>query len=281
MNNNSIGIMQGRLSPRYNERYQAFPPDNWKDEFQRAKSIGFDCIEFIYDYENYNESPLITRKGVNEIKEIMATTGVKVLSVCADFFMNNRLFDLDSQKRKNNIDHLKNLIEKSSVIGVKDITVPFVDNSSLKNSRDLENARVCLLEILPLAGKYGVNINIEADLPPMEFHGFLKRLNHQSIKVNYDIGNSASLGYDPEEEMLSYGSYISVLHVKDRVRGGGSVKLGSGNADFEKVFKNLKKLDFNGVIIMQAARAESYADEMKFVTEQFDFLKNCLERWYY
>ena len=43
----NIGVMQGRLLPKYQGRYQAHPLDSWKPEFKIAKSKSLDCIEFI------------------------------------------------------------------------------------------------------------------------------------------------------------------------------------------------------------------------------------------
>ena len=40
--NNKIGVMQGRLAPKYQGRYQAFPIGMWKDEFKVAKEYGLD-----------------------------------------------------------------------------------------------------------------------------------------------------------------------------------------------------------------------------------------------
>ena len=42
---NEIGIMQGRLSPRVNGEYQAFP-ENWTKEFELAEAFGFKYIEY-------------------------------------------------------------------------------------------------------------------------------------------------------------------------------------------------------------------------------------------
>lgn len=276
-----VGIMQGRLSPRYKGRYQAFPKDRWKEEFSIAKSLGFDCIEFIYDYMDADENPLITDVGIKEIKYLAGISGVGVYSICADYFMKNTLFERNIDKRARNIDCLIRLIENSSIMGITDITIPCVDESSLKSEKNKDNLKASLHECLQSAERCKININLETDLPPAQFYKLIVDLDHPRIKVNYDIGNSASLGYNPEEELNTYGRYISVLHVKDRLYKGGSVKLGTGNADFELVFRKLlKQYGFCGMIIMQAARAEDYKDELRFVKEQSLFLRNCLERWF-
>ena len=277
---NPIGIMQGRLTNRYKGRYQAYPADSWEEEFYIAKDMGFECIEFIFDYENLEHHPLMTLDGRKKIKGLIKTTGVKVYSICADYFMKFPLFVDNETSRQGNVETLINLIKNTSLIGGMDITIPCVDESALKNKNDIDILKMSLNKCLKTAEEYGVNLNLETDLPPKEFHRLLDYINHPRIKVNYDTGNSASAGYDPVEELSAYGEHVSVLHIKDRLLNGGSVQLGTGQADFEKIFRKLKKRDFGGVIIMQAARAAEPDDEIGFVEEQFNYLSSCLERWF-
>ena len=49
---NKIGVMQGRLLPKYHGRYQAHPVGYWQDEFKIASQLELDCIEFI----QYNQA---------------------------------------------------------------------------------------------------------------------------------------------------------------------------------------------------------------------------------
>jgi hexulose-6-phosphate isomerase len=46
------------------------------------------------------------------------------------------------------------------------------------------------------------------------------------------------------------------VHVKDRVFGGTTVPLGTGNADFPTVFRLIREADYSGYLIMQTARAK-------------------------
>jgi len=50
----TYGVMQGRLSPPEDGRFQSFPRVGWRDEFPKAKAAGFDYIEWIDD--GYGES---------------------------------------------------------------------------------------------------------------------------------------------------------------------------------------------------------------------------------
>ena len=47
---NDIAIMQGRLLPPSEGRFQAFPAKLWRDEFENAKKADLACIEWILEY---------------------------------------------------------------------------------------------------------------------------------------------------------------------------------------------------------------------------------------
>ena len=47
------------------------------------------------------------------------------------------------------------------------------------------------------------------------------------------------------------------MHIKDRVLGGGTVPLGTGDADFPAVFNGLARLGLPGDYVLQIARPDS------------------------
>ena len=68
---NQVGVMQGRLLPKYKGRYQAHPKDTWQDEFFLAKELGLDLIEFIFDNDEFDKNPLFSNNGIKLIKKIL------------------------------------------------------------------------------------------------------------------------------------------------------------------------------------------------------------------
>ena len=88
---NPIGIMQGRLSPPVGGRIQSFPVDSWREEFARALKVGLDCIEWVYEFDTEVDNPLSTKAGVLEIRHLVSQSGVAVWSICADYYMQERL----------------------------------------------------------------------------------------------------------------------------------------------------------------------------------------------
>ena len=121
---NSIGTMQGRLLPKYNGRYQAHPYRYWQKEFPIAAELGLEYIEFILDFNNVYENPLIHSKGVNEILSLSEKTGVKVKTICADYFMEAPLHVLSKDRVKVSQKVLGTLIQNSIQLGVTDIVIP-------------------------------------------------------------------------------------------------------------------------------------------------------------
>jgi hexulose-6-phosphate isomerase len=270
-----IGIMQGRLVPRYRGRYQAFPRGYWQAEFDIARELGLGAIEFILDFEAAEDNPLLTESGRRAIADAVARTGVQVRSVCADYFM-AAPFHSDHQAESERT--LRRLIAAAAELGVRDVVIPCVDQSSLKS--DVDKQRLCrsLATVLGDAEAANVNLALETDLPPGPFAELLHAIGSPRVTVNYDIGNSASLGFDPAEELEAYGTRITDLHVKDRVLGGSSVKLGTGNAQLDRVFALLAQLGYRGTIIMQASRAEPYLDDLARVAEQLEITRAHVRR---
>ncbi len=262
--------MQGRLLPKYNGRYQAHPIGYWKEEFVIAAEIGFEYIEFILDYNDAELNPLMSDKGLNEIIEQIDKTNVEVKSVCADYFMEAPLHSTDIKIGDKSIEVLNRLMNNCNKIGIKDIVIPCVDQSSLCNAPEKQLFLNRLLPMQELAERLSINLSLETDLGPDEFGSLLSKFASNRITVNYDTGNSASLGYDPKKEFESYGSRISDIHIKDRKLKGGSVLLGTGDTDFKSFFKVLASLDYDGPFILQAFRDD---EGVAITKQQFDWVK--------
>ena len=261
--------MEGRLLPKYQGRYQAHPVGYWRDEFPVAASLGVGLIEFIIDQDGISENALMTEEGIIQLRDVMGKTGVAVASVCADCFMAAPLHSKDKIVADQSIANLRHLILNASKLGIRDIVIPCVDQSSLRSLDDSARFVAAIESVMELAETKKVNLSLETDLNPETFCRLLERFDSPRITVNYDIGNSASLGYNPREELSAYGARISDVHVKDRKKGGGSVMLGTGDADFDAFFDALSFLDYTGPFIMQAYRDDEGVDVFR---KQFEWI---------
>jgi len=257
---NPIGIMQGRLSPPVGGRIQSFPVDSWREEFARAREVGLDCVEWVYEFDTEVDNPLSTEAGVVEIRSLVRRSGVAVWSICADYYMQERLVAADGSPRPDVVSHLGSLLQRASLLGVRYVVLPFVDASSLRTEAELAGLRQVLAELLTLARQTGVELHLETDLKPAPLAQLLQQVSHPQLRANYDIGNSASLGHDPAEELTLLGPFLGSVHVKDRVLGGGTVPLGTGAADFAACFQLFRQSNYRGPFILQAARQEALSE---------------------
>ena len=221
---NEIGIMQGRLSPRIDGKIQAYPADTWQKEFEIAQEIGYAAIEWIV--ENPVEiNALMTDSGKAEIKKVIASTGVRIDYICADIFMQQPLVRMTEETKSQNKEFLYSILKNAKEVGAIGVEIPFVDNSSIKNETEKQEFIDVMQDAFNLAKEMDLKISLETDLPPINFKVLLENIDLDYVQANYDIGNSASLGFDPKEELEAYGLKILNVHVKDRKLGSTTVPL--------------------------------------------------------
>jgi hexulose-6-phosphate isomerase len=244
--------MEGRLVPPEPGRFQSFPRERWADEFALARRVPLSYIEWIVDGYGMDANPFPSR--VDELMALSRTSGVEVRSLCADLFMEQPFVRCSEPEFAQRLAALEELIAAAGRCSINRIVIPFVDNSAIVTDEDASRAIRMLREALPAARAAGVELHLETALDPSAFAAFLARIDDPLVKVNYDSGNSASLGFRVEDEFAAYGSRIGSVHVKDRMLGGSTVPLGTGAADFRALFAALRAVRYAGDITMQVAR---------------------------
>jgi len=254
---NPVGIMQGRLSPQGDGPIQSFPVTTWRDELSLAQQAGLDRIEWIYEVGTEADNPLRTADGLAEIRRLVAETGVEVKSVCADYYMGERLVGQDGRPRESAVRHLIWLLGRVALLEVEHVVLPFVDASSLQTAEEIDGLVDVLATVASIAEGAGVELHLETDLEAPDLEAILRhRVESSIVRVNFDIGNEASAGHDPEEDLKILGPWLGSVHIKDRVLGGSTVALGTGSADFESCFRMFETGHYAGSFILQVARGE-------------------------
>jgi len=246
--------MQGRLVPPEGNRFQSFPRNSWRLEFPNAKKAGIDCIEWIYDAYGEDVNPINTDHGIDEIKKLSVENGVNIYSVCADYFMDKPLLRTTIHERNERVEKLIWLLHRCVSLDINRIVLPFVDASQIKTDSELNDVIALMQLLLPVAEETGIELHLETSLTPSRFKFILDAVPNSFLKANYDSGNSSSLGYHPIEEFEAYGKRIGSIHIKDRIKDGGTVPLGSGDADFKSLFEQIKLVRYSGDYILQVAR---------------------------
>jgi hexulose-6-phosphate isomerase len=163
------------------------------------------------------------------------------------------------------------LLHRCQLVGINRIVLPFLDASRIETDKEFKSVLAVLKQVLYVAEETDVAIHLETSLAPSRYAEFLAKLSSPMLKVNYDLGNSASLGYDIHKEFAAYGERIGSVHVKDRIRGKGTVPLGTGDADFKILSDCLKGTGFKSDFILEAARG-TVGDEVAWAKQNREFI---------
>ena len=247
--------MQGRLSPIVNNKIQSFPWGYWKKEFEIAQSNGFSIMEWTLDHDRLYDNPIMSDQGREKIRMLSQKYEILIPSLTGDCLMQAPFYKMDEKDRDILLNDLNNIIIACGQIGINLIVFPLVDNGRLESIDQERSLKDGLAMVDSLLKLYDIKIVFESDFSAEKLIDLISDFSPDYYGINYDIGNSAALGFDHEEEIRIYGSRIFNVHIKDRQLHGTTVPLGSGNANIPKVLKTLNAINYNGNYILQTARA--------------------------
>ena len=231
-----IGIIQGRLSePR--EGFQECPV-NWQKEFNLLSPLELSHIEWIVTKRNYWPNPIFSTQNI-DISQVS--------SVCADFFVDDIFENFTLLKN-----YMRPFCNAVSGHGIRGVTIPLLENSSVES----EAVRAAFINfILPYSEMFPyLNFSFEAELGHKELLEIVSLADN--FYVTYDTGNMTSFGVNHSEYIRAVGHKINNVHLKDRTYDAKTVNPGKGDTNFHLVFKELKKIGYNGNYTIQTARGE-------------------------
>ncbi len=266
--------MQGRLSPQVDGKIQAFPWACWAEEFPQAEQGGLHLMEWTLDQERLYENPLLTPAGQAQIRALCARHRIAIPSLTGDCFMQAPFWKAQGAARVQLERDFVAIAAGCAAVGITFVVVPLVDNGRIETDAQRDALCEALDRLSGVLREHRLRVVFESDYEPRRLAAFIAALDPALFGVNYDIGNSAALGYDPTAEIAAYGARIFNVHVKDRVLGGTTVPLGTGSADFDRVFAALAGLGYAGNYILQTARAAAGNH-----AEVLDHYRNMTVRW--
>jgi hexulose-6-phosphate isomerase len=273
-----IGFMQGRLCELVDAKIQAFPWRDWEEEFSTAATINLHLMEWTLDQERLYENPLMTRNGQEKIRILCQKNNLLIPSLTGDCFMQAPFWKLNGKIQTDLQADFLAICRACSVMGIRIIVIPLVDNGRLENAQQEKTLIDFLLAQQSFLDKHQLRIIFECDFAPPDLARFIARFPSKYFGINYDIGNSAALGFNPAEEFAAYGTRVINVHVKDRELAGNTVALKMGNADFDTVFMSLAQLKYQGNLILQTARAAE-GNHAEVLSRYRDLTQHWLEQF--
>ncbi|RYZ09459.1 MAG: sugar phosphate isomerase/epimerase [Myxococcales bacterium] len=273
-----VGVMQGRLSPRPPGKLQEFPWRSYAEEFPKAARLGLHSIEWIFEAPRHEENPIWTEAGREEIRGLIAATGVRVQSVCADYFMVHRLAGESPAALAHHRDVLADLIVAAHSVGADRILIPLLETSAVDTPELKREVALSLRSAVPMAERYGVTLGLEMEIPGHEYAKVIESVGSAQVRAYYDTGNSTAQGLDIAQDIEPLLPLLHAVHIKDRVRGGGSKPLGTGDTNFQHFFPRLMRAGFKGDFVLQhyfEAQPELEAERsLSFVEQLIDSAKS-------
>src|SRR5215469_11773543 len=173
-----FGIMQGRLSPPEDGRFQSFPRNSWREEFSRTVDAGLDYIEWIFDGYGASVNPLGTQAGIVELNALKQQHQIDTPAVCADWFMEFPFLRCTAAVREAREEVLHRLVLLAAQIGATRLVIPIVDNSRIQTEADKDLILEVMDRALPVSERAGVELHLETDLNASDFYALLKHIPH-------------------------------------------------------------------------------------------------------
>lgn len=225
------GVMQGRLTDKGGFYPQQFPWKEWEQEFYIAGEYGLDCIEWMFNAEYFEDNPIWTRDGREKICTVMGNTGIKVRSICANYFMQ---YALNCEK---SLDVFERLLDVGEELWTEHIVLPLFGSSAITEGSEL----AAIYEWIEgrMTGRE-IKVCFESDLLIDDQVRLCTEIPSARVGICYDVGNAAGNGYDCVGDIAKAKSYLFEVHFKDKQRQGTSVMLGDGAVDFPRVLQEIK-----------------------------------------
>ena len=226
-----IGVMQGRFTPKGGFLPQQFPWENWKDEFYLAGVNNVPFIEWMFNDEQHENNPVWTHEGRLEIKEIVANTGVKVSSICMNYYMENGIF----RYGKKSLDILARIAMAAQELDATVLVIPLFGES---NVHEEEHMRKLMTEFACVVAGSDIKLAFETNWNAEAIKRCIESIDNDKVGVCYDVGNLCGEGHDVIAELHSLHSIVKEVHIKDKkMVDGDSVMLGHGSVPFWEVFR--------------------------------------------
>ncbi len=252
-----------------------FFPKDLKEKFMFIKEIGFECFEI---------DGKVLVEHVEEVKEAIAASGLRVSSACGGY--RGWIGDFIEEKRLNAVEDLKQILKALSEVGGTGVVVPAAWGMftfrlppmvSPRSSQGDEQAILnSLKELDPVAKEYGVYLYLEP-LNRYQDHmlntiqdgvSIIQKGGFERVKITGDFYHMSIEEDDISESLKKYQNYYGHIHIAENHR----YQPGSGSIDFKRHIQTLKEIDYDGAVVNEGRirgdnPLEAYKESISYVKQ--------------
>jgi sugar phosphate isomerase/epimerase len=226
-------------------------PLNFDDRLVAAAELGYAGIELNID-ANLLLPRMWDRERRRALRALADQRGVAIASLCMNCHWAFNLASPDARVREIGVDLLHEAIGLATDLGAPVILVPACDTQEVTTESPYRLFRHHLSRCLAEAERAGVRLAVEAVGKPFLFNsrqirGLIDELASSCLGIYLDVGNSASGGLSPVEEIRAAGDLAVACHVKDT----GGRFFGRGTVDFPASLAALRAIGYDGLLTVE------------------------------
>ena len=248
-----FGAMEGSLKSHAGE-------GGVRDVFALAREAGLDGVELGFR-AGYADDPLWREGAAKEAANVAREEGIDIPSI-ALLMLNQGSFAGDDSTRAAARSAVRQGIDIATWLGARTMLLPFFGVGKIEGDGAFDRVIEDCRTLAPAAEQAGVTLGLETTLPAPEVVQLVRAVRSPAVRAYFDIGNAASLGYDPVQELETLsaaGLLVDQLHVKDLQERLNDVPPGEGRVPYPAVVQKLREIGFDGWFVFETRATEDPA----------------------
>lgn len=246
-------------------------PAGWSIErkLEMARHFSFEGVELAFSEESFLTFQR-KEKDLDWLMERLQENHLQIPSIATDLLWKYPLTHSDPAVREKGRQIVKEMIRLASYLRAETIlVVPGMVDEKTPYDLAYERSQTALLNLAAFAKEHQVTIAVENVwnrllLSPLEMRRWIDEMNHESVKVYFDVGNVLAYGY-PEQWIRILGHRIEKVHVKDFRREIGTIHgflpLLQGDVPWDKVMGALGEIGYGDYLTIEVPPHPRYPVE--------------------
>lgn len=240
------------------------PDYNWTEIYSMAKDLGFQGIEMRVTGGEYFSLHARPFKAEN-IESTLSDLKKRHLEIPC---LSSNCSLKYKEKTEENIMKLMEYIELAYKLGTPYIRILADEHAKEEGEVDDNHVIEVLKKLMPFAEVKNVTLLVETNgvyADTSRLKNLLDSVPSDNIGALWDIHHPYRFKNEqPEETIRNLGAYVKYVHVKDSVMDGDKVSyrlMGEGDIPFEKAWKSLESINYEGYISFEWVR--NYAPDLE------------------
>src|SRR5919199_5119344 len=253
----------------------AFKKYSLEESIKAIADIGYSAVEILCDVP-HAYPPTFGEKQIQSVKSLLSQYQLEISNLNAFTLFaitdtqHPSWIESDQQQRELRIMHTLNCVYLAKKMGAKNLSTQpggpidtyYYGNKNTSSSNNIRQLEKLFLDglrrVATVAEENKIKILIEPEPNLLlensqQFLSFLKNVNSDAVKLNFDIGHFFCVNEDPAALVNKLADYIEHFHLADisSNRVHNHLIPGQGAIDFSSVFKAMHKINYKGFVTVE------------------------------